>query len=216
MRLELPRPPLLIFLSLLLVSLTLGFGMIYSIVSAHRRGDYLYLEREILEVEFPANWLAFSWETVNETTNGKIFSFWILASDMFSAISIQVFDEISTRQYMMEKNLSDASSASFMEAQRFFKWIAANNENASLVFSENGTLNIGVSKISAGFTRILIKDGLEVKGSFYNMSCTVISFMKGENFVRLAFWGKEEDCNRALEIWERVLNTTLVKGYGSK
>ena len=216
LRLELPRPPLLIFLSLILISLILGSCIIYSTVSAHRKGDYLHLESDVLEVDFPANWFAFSWETVNETTNGKIFSFLIFASNMFSAISIQVFDENATRQYMMENNLSDVSSASFKETQRLFKWISRKNENASIISSENGTLIAGVSKSFASFTRILIKDGFEDRGSFYNVSCTVISYMEGKNLVRIAFWGKDEDCDKASGILERILNTTLVKSYGSK
>jgi len=216
LRLRSLRIPLLIFLSLVSLSIILGFSIIYSTIAANRNGDYLHLKKEVLEIDLPLNWFAYSWEIANETTKGRIFGLIMFGYDVVSAISIQIFDRSATRQFLLESNLSDLSLASFWETRRFYEWTSQNNENASIISEENGTLSVGVSRDPAKYARILIKDGLEIKDSFYNVSCTVISYMKGDNFVRIVFWGRKEDCERISYIFEKILSTMVVKSYGSK
>jgi hypothetical protein len=190
--------------------------MIYSTVAANRRGDYLRLENEVLAVDFPVNWFTFLWETMNETMNGKIYSLIMFAPDKFSAVSIRIFDEAATKQFFIENNFSDLTTVTFRETQRFFRWVSERSENASVISVENGTLYVGASRDLASYTSILIKDGYESDGVFYNMSCTVISYLRRDNFVQIAFWGKQEDYEEASKIFENVLNNTLVKKYGSE
>ncbi len=211
-----PRVPIVIFLFAIILSQVLGLAIIYSTVEAHRKGEYLHLENEVLEVNFPLNWFIFFWEEKNETTSGKTFRMVMFGSNVFSVIAIQILDEKATRQFIIENNLSDISLASSLEAQRFYQMIRKENENASITSEENGTLNVGVSKDPASYTNILIENGYKIGGSFLNVSYTVISYVKGDNLVEIIFWGKKEDCEKTSKIFEEILSTAVVKSYGSE
>jgi len=197
--------------------LALGFGIIYSTVEANRRGDYLRLENEVLRVDLPISWFTILWEDINETTNERIYYVITFPHDRFSVISIQVFDEKATKQFLNEDDRIDLPSISFLQTQRFFyEWASKKGENASIISVENGTLYVEASGEKASYTRIHIKDGYKADGSLYNVTVLVVSYMRNNNLVQISFWGKQEDYEKNLEVFEWVLNNTLVKKYGPK
>jgi len=199
------------------ISLIIGFGIIHYTVATNRRGDYLSLNNDILSVNFPVNWFALTWESSNKSFGGKVFSLIIFPPDKFSAISIQVYDRAATERFLIEENLSDPASIAYRDVRRFFDWILEKNENASVISIVNGTAYAGASRNIARYSKILIRNGFKSSdGKYYNMSCRVLSFMKGDNLVRVAFWGEQSDYEETSEVFQRILSDLVVKGYGGE
>jgi len=217
LRLGLPRLPLLIFLLMICISLIIGFSIIHFTVAANRRGDYLSLNNDVLSLNFPVNWFALTWESSNNSFGGKVFSLIIFPPDKFSAISIQIYDKAATERFFIEGNLSDPAAIAYRDVRRFFDWILEKNENASVISIVNGTVYAGASRNIARYSKILIRNGFKSSdGKYYNMSCIVLSFMNGDNLVRVAFWGEQGDYEETSEVFQRILSDLVVKGYGGK
>jgi len=208
LQLTISRLPLMIFLSIIIGSLLLGCVEIYITVAAHSKGEYLRLENEFIKVDFPRNWFAYSWNVEN-VTSGKIYGLVFSPPQLFSAIIFRIHDEQATQYYMKKFNLVDASSIVTFETERMRNWTLAKNENATVILKEKG--EVIVSGSQAAYSKIVMENGIESNGAFYNMSFLIISYLKDQKLVQIIFWGKEEDYEKSLIFFKTVLNSTDIK-----
>jgi len=207
LKLGLPRLPLTIFLLMILGSLLIGFSLIYVIVATHSRGEYLRLENEFIRIDLPKNWLIYSWNSKNST--GDIYTIFLASPELISAIVFRIHDERATRYFMEEHDLKDALSVATFETGRIYNWTRIKNENASLIFRETG--EIVVSGNQASYSKIIIKDAIESNGVYSNMSFLMITYIKNQRLVEIAFWGEKEDCEKTLDLFKAILNSTEIK-----
>jgi len=208
LQLSISRLPLMIFISILVGSLLLGCMEIYITVTTHSRGEYLRLENELIKVDFPRNWFAYSWNTEN-VTSGRIYSLVFSPPQSYSAIIFRIHDEQATQYYMKEFHLTNASSIVTFETERVRNWTLTKNENATVILKEKG--GVIVSGNQADYSKIVIKDGIEYNGAFYNMSFMIISYLKNEKLIQIIFWGRGEDYDKSLITFNAVLNSTDIK-----
>ncbi|HIE14281.1 TPA: hypothetical protein EYP70_03310 [Candidatus Bathyarchaeota archaeon] len=198
----------MIFLLMVLGSLLVGFLVIYEIVATHSRGEYLHFENKFVKIDLPRNWFVYSWRSKNMT--GNIYNLFLIAPpDLLSAIILKIHDENVTQNFMKKYNLTDALSIATFETQRIYNWTQSKNENASITFRETGEVEL--LKNQAGYSRVIIKDGIESDGKFYNMSFLMISYIQDQKLVEVAFWGKKEDCEKLSNLFETILNSTEIK-----
>ena len=207
-KLNISKLPLTIFLSIILGSLLLGCIEIYITAAAHSRGEYLHLENEYLVVDFPKNWFAYSWK-IDNSTSGGLYSLVFSPPELFFLIIFRILDERATQYYMKTFNLTDTSSIVTFETQRVCNWTLTENENATVLLKEKGELV--VSGNQALYSKIVIKDGIESDGTFYNLSFTIVSYLENQRLVQIIFWGKKEDCESSLSLFQMILNSTYIK-----
>jgi len=207
LRLGLPRLPLTIFLIMILGSLLLGFSVIYWIIATHSVGENLRLENEFIKIDFPRSWIAYSWDIKN--TSGNIYSVFLSPPQLMSAILFRIHDEIATQNFIKKNNLTDALSIAIFEAKRIYNWTQSKNENSSLIFKEIGGMIVLGNQ--ANYSRVIIKDAIETNGAFYNMSFLMISYIRNQKLVEIAFWGEKGDCDKISNVFEAILNSTEIK-----
>jgi len=197
----------MIFLLMVLGSLLVGFLVIYEIVATHSRGEYLRLENEFVRIDFPKNWLAYSWNSKNST--GNIYTVFLASSQLISAIILRIHDEKATQYFMEENNLKDALSIANFETERIYNWTQIKNENASVILRETG--GVTVSGNQASYSKIVVKDGIEFNGVFHNMSFLMISYIEDQKLIEIAFWGKKEDCEKISDLFQTIINSTEIR-----
>ncbi|RJS75390.1 hypothetical protein CW712_04685 [Candidatus Bathyarchaeota archaeon] len=202
------RPSLIAFIALLIGCTLTSFGILQYTLSAHIKGDYILLENDYLALEFPKDWLAFSWIDHNLAA-GKSYSALFASPHIFSVMMFRVYDQAATQSYMQKNNLTDTLSVVIFEASRIYNWSLENNKNATLVFLENGTIT--VSDHTALYSSFLIRDGFKQDGKLYNLTCMFISYVSNQKLVQVVFWGKEDDCRQTRDIFNTVLSSTKVK-----
>ncbi|RJS86713.1 hypothetical protein CW704_04900 [Candidatus Bathyarchaeota archaeon] len=207
LKLSRPRLPLMIFLLMILGSLLVGFLVIYEIVATHSRGEYLRLENRFIKIDLPRNWFVYSWKTENST--GDIYNVFLTPPNLLSAIIFKIHDEKATQNFMKEYNLTDALSVATFEIERVYNWTQSKNENASIIFEETGEIEL--FKKQAGYSKIIVKDGIETDGKFYDMSFLMMSYIQNQKLVEIAFWGKKEDCEKMSDLFETILNSTEIR-----
>jgi len=201
-------PPVIIFIALLIGCVLTSFGVLQYTLSTHVKGDYILLENNCLTLEFPKDWFAFSWIDRNVEA-GKIYGVLFASPRLFSAMTFRIYDQAVTQRYMQENNLTDVPSIVLFETLKMYNESLKNNENATLVFLENGTIT--VSGHTALYSSFLIRDGFKQDEEWYNLTCTFISYMSDQKLVQIAFWGKEDDWRQTRDIFDAVLNSTKVK-----
>lgn len=207
-QLSLPRLPLLIFIVIILVSCLVGYGIIYSALATYSRGDYFYLENEYVQIEFPRNWLTYAYEQKNET--GSIYTIFSGSVDSRVVIILMVFDRNTTEYYMNENNLNDTFSVIIFEARRAYLHMLKRNENATLFFLKNDTMN--VSGYKADYTIIKINDGLIIDETVYDWKGMIVSWMNKEHKIfQIVFYGEEGDWKKFQDSFEHFLNSTKLK-----
>ena len=197
----------MIFLLMILGSLLVGISVIHEILTTHSRGEYLRLENEFIKIDLPKNWFVYSWNSENST--GDIYSVFLIPPNMLSAILLKIHDEKITQSFMKEHDLTDASSIVNFETERMYGWVQTKNENASIISRETGKLMLSGNQ--ASYSKILIKDGIESNGVYHNMSFLMISYIKDQKLIEIAFWGKNEDCEKLSNTFEAILNSTEIR-----
>jgi len=193
---------------MVLGSLLIGYIIIYMTFAAHSNGEYLHLDNEFVKVDFPRNWFAYSWKTEN-STSGSVYGIVFASPQSLSAILFKIHDKQATQYYMKKFNLTDASSIVTFETERMCNWTVTKNENASVILREKG--EVEVSGNQASYSKVIIKNGIESNGAYYNMSFLMMSYIKDQRLVQIVIWGKKEDCEQLSDLFEMVLNSTDIK-----
>ena len=181
--------------------------IIYYASKTYARGDYYVLETKYVEVDFPRNWIATTWEDANSSGNryGVVFS----PTDLRVSVFLIVYDENATKMYLEQNNIHDAVSSIAFEVERIYNWTMQKNEDANLIFVKNGTLD--VSGHEAEFTMFTIEGGyVDEKQQHYNWTWIYISWMDSKVW-QMAFQGEEGDWNQAFDTFSYVLNSARTR-----
>jgi len=203
----LPRLPLTIFLVAFFGSLILGFSIIYNIVATHSVGENLRLDNEFIKIDFPKNWIAYSWSERN--ASGNVYSVFLYSKNLSSIILFRIYDENATQHFMEKNNLKDALAVVNFETRRMYNEIRKKNENSSLIFEEAGGIKIW--EVQANYSKIIIKNAVKSEGTFHDMFCLVISYIKNHRLVEIFFWREREDYEKLSVLFEKILNSTRIK-----
>jgi hypothetical protein len=95
-RLGFLRPPLLIFIILLLATTFSSLAIIQFTFSSHLSGENLHLENQYLEMNFPTNWYALSGEYTNETI-GNVYNALFASPNHYAFIALRVYNGKATQ-----------------------------------------------------------------------------------------------------------------------
>ena len=212
--------PFVVFLVLTGSLITFGFSIIYLTVAEHARGDYFYLETECLELEFHRGWWVSRWVTENESGvvyHVALYNVSAYLNGLMIGVSIIVYDENAARDYMERNGLTDTYSALVFEAERWYRYMKIENENATLHFVENGT--ILVSGFEARYLTMKVEKGYRDRdGNIHNWTTMFISWMRNGMLHYIAFYGVEEGWSqpKTQEIFNHLLETLRYKrGWGT-
>jgi len=201
------RLPIAIFIILILVLLGASSVIFYTIFTTHVHGDYFRLETTYLDVDFPKNWVAYPWEEKNST--GDKYGVMLGSPTLRASMFIVVYDEMATKTYLRQNNLTDAFSATVFESKRLYNWTLQENVNATLCFVENGT--VLMSGYVGNFSTLIIKGGyVDDDGTPYNWTWTFMSFV-GSRVFQVAYHGVGEDYYQSVDSFRFVLNSTRIK-----
>ena len=195
--------PLTIFIILILISCGIGYAIINFSLAQHARGEYFQLKNNYVEIEFPRNWLAFTWEEVNAT--GGRYVILCGPTDLRVAIYFMTFDELATQTYMDENNITDAFSAITLEVSRIYNWSLGQNPDAKLHFTENGTITL--ANHEANYTIINIEGGYVENEAVYNWTGMITSWID-PRMTQIVFYGEENDWNQVYNTFRYMLNST--------
>jgi hypothetical protein len=210
------RPPILIFLLILIGSLIGGSAVIQLTLSSHQKGNYLLYDDNFVTFEFPMDWLGFSWEEQDITT-GNVYSALVSPPLLYSILIIRIFDEQAKQILFDEKNLTDENSLNLFEASLLLEFahsLTENSENATLSLIKQGRTE--VSNYNAYYANILISDVVDFNSDTgeeitYNLKATFVSYIKSQNVIEVIFYGEEEDYNDMYSIFERIVDSIEVK-----
>jgi len=201
------RLPLALFIVTILVLAGASYVSFYSAFAAHVRGDYLRLETKYLDIDFPRNWFAMSWDQQN--SSGARYGVFLAPPNLRAAMIITIYDENAAKTYLRQNNVSDSSSATIFELKRLYNWTLEKNANATLHFIENGTMPL--FGYSADFSTFVLRDGfVDDQGTRYNWTWTFMTSMNTDIF-QVAYHGVEEDYNLTLSSFKSLLNSTRLK-----
>jgi len=201
------RLPLSLFIILILVSCAASYVVFYSAAAAHLRGDYFRLETKYLDIDFPRNWVAMSWEEKN--SSGTKYGILLAPSNLRAAMLITVYDEDATKAYLEQYHVTDPSSVTVFELKRLYNWTLEKSGNATLQFVENGT--IPLFGYMAKYSTAIIREGfVDDRGARYNWTWTFMSAMDGKIF-QAAYHGVGEDYNLTANSFQSILNATRAK-----
>ena len=207
MKYNLPRLPLIIFLVTIFGSLILGFSIIYNLVVTHSIGEKLRFENEFIKIDFPRNWCAYSWSERNIT--GSVHGVFLYSQKPSSIIIFKIHDENVTRHFMKRNNLKNVSAVINFELRRIYSDIRKRNENSSLIFEETG--GISIREVQANYSKIIIKNAFESEGTFHDMFCLMISYIRNHSLVEITLWGVRENYEELRILFEETLNSTKIK-----
>ena len=200
--------PLVILLMLILGSCLTSFAIINSAVASHRvNSSHLRVETAYLRMNIPMSWLGTKWED-RSATGGNSYTTVLYPLGKQAIIVFSLFDEDATRAYMEERGLggsSDMSAVAILEAKTLYNRIVEDNENANLLFTENGTLT--VSDCTAKYTIITVANAFEEDESYYNITGIFVSCMYQRRIFLATFHGEEADWNRSYSDFLAVLDS---------
>ncbi|MFB0503804.1 MAG: hypothetical protein ACETWE_08225 [Candidatus Bathyarchaeia archaeon] len=205
------RLPLTLFMLLILALCGAGGVIFYSVFAAHAQGDYLRVETDHLEIEFPRNgFVSFGDQ---ENFSGTIHVAAVYPSDIRASMIIRIFDEDAAEGYLMQERIDDGSSANLVELRRLYNWVLQRNENATLSFIENGTMEL--FDYNADFTIILIGGYVDNLGNYYS-NCTwkftsfiVTSFTGSRKVIQVFYFGIEKDYEATDDLFEDMIEARI-------
>lgn len=206
------RPPLVIFIALVLGSCLVTGGVIQLTLSSHLNGDYILLENEYMKIKFPKNWYAASWKDINVTVGNK-YGIMVAPTDLFATVVFRLYDEQAAQNFMKENNLTDTFSAVIFKANQLYNWSLQSNGNATLFFVENGTKT--VSGYRADYVKVFIKGGYvetadDGTTTTHNVTGIFLSCMNRQSLLEILFWGIEDDWGRTYGTFEVMLNSIKI------
>ena len=200
--------PLVILSLVILGSCLASFAIINFALASHRvNGNYLRVETGYLRMKIPMSWLGTKWED-RGATGGNSYTTVLYPFGKQAVIAFSLYDEDATRAYMEERDLSDSndmSAVAILEAKTFYDWIVQNNENANLLFTENGTLS--VSDCTAKYTIITVTNAFEEDEISYNITGIFVSCINERRIFHVTFHGEEDDWNRTYSDFLAVLGS---------
>jgi len=216
LRRTLRRPPVALFLVVVLVSCLAGYGITYFILTVHQSADregYLRLEKEKVTIEFPKSW--FAAEAAYENESGSFFG--VEAFCPYASIYLGIHDERYTRFLMSRLDLTDAFSVILYIVNQSYAGILEENQNATLHFIENktvGMLDIEVRLLDreADYTRVTIKGSPDNQGVMHNVTAIVMAEIDGLKLTIVGMYGLEEKWGELYGTFETILNSIEVRG----
>ena len=200
------RLPLALFILMIAVLLSASFSIIYSSFVAHSRGNRLRLETDYLDLDYPRGWFLI-WG--KEEINGSKYSILINPLYLRASMLIFVYDEEAAKIYLKKNGINDAFSSIMFEAERLYNWTLQKNENATMLFLRNETVNI--SNRRANSTTLILYGYVDNEGNYFNnVTWTLITYVDTRVF-QFFYFGIENDYNTARDIFQEVLNSTKIK-----
>ena len=208
LRQMLRRPPVVIFLVMVLASCLAGYGIVYFALtthqSAHREG-YLRLETGYLVIEFPKEWMAA--EVSYENESGSIHGVQVVSS--FASVYLGMHDEKYTQFLMGEFDLTDAFSTMIYMVNDTYGSILERNENATLHFVENKTVR--VLDLQADYTRVLIRDVPDDDGVLQNVTLILMAAFEQRKLTYIGFYALEENWEEAYGNFQIILDSIEIR-----
>ena len=201
-------PPIIIFLLIVPISVLACFGIVYFTFTSHQRGDFLWFENQYMELEFPVNWFGAPLEYVN-STSGNTYSAVFIASDVFLAIGITIYDRSATQTYIDKYNFIDTHAILVFESNRTYHNILESSSNATLEMVESGTRS--VAGYEADYSIYLIRNSYVENNVTKNISFLTIFYFADGQLVQIAYWGNEEAFGQSRQTFETVLTKMSVK-----
>lgn len=202
------RPPVVIFLVMVLASCLAGYGIVYFALtthqSAHREG-YLRLETGYLVIEFPKEWMAA--EVSYENESGSIHGVQVVSS--FASVYLGMHDEKYTQFLMGEFDLTDAFSTMIYMVNDTYGSILERNENATLHFVENKTVR--VLDLQADYTRVLIRDVPDDDGVLQNVTLILMAGFEQRKLTYIGFYALEENWEEAYGNFQIILDSIEIR-----
>lgn len=200
------RLPLALFVLLILALCVASSAIFYSVLATHAEGDYLRIETDHLEMDFPKN--GFVSYGDQENFSGIIHVAAIYPSDIRASMIIRIFDENAAGGYLREERVDDGFSANLVELKRLYGWVLQRNENATLSFIENGTMRL--FEYNADFTTILIGGYVDNLGNYYD-NCTwkFTSFISSRKAIQVFYFGIEKDYEITQDLFQEMIDTRI-------
>lgn len=200
------RLPLALFVLLILALCVASSAIFYSVLATHAQGDYLRIETDHLEMDFPKN--GFVSYGDQENFSGIIHVAAVYPSDIRASMIIRIFDENAAEGYLMEERIDDGFSANLVELRRLYDWVLQRNENATLSFIENGTMRL--FEYNADFTTILIGGYVDNLGNYYD-NCTwkFTSFISSRKAIQVFYFGIDKDYEITYDLFQEMIDTRI-------
>ena len=208
LRQMLRRPPVVIFLVMVLASCLAGYGIVYFALTTHQsanREGYLRLETGYLVIEFPKEWMAA--EVSYENESGSIHGVQVVSS--FASIYLGMHDEKYTQFLMGEFDLTDAFSTMIYMVNDTYGSILERNENATLHFVENKTVR--VLDLQADYTRVLIRDVPDNDGVLQNVTLILMAAFEQRKLTYIGFYALEENWEEAYGNFQIILDSIEIR-----
>jgi len=205
------RLPLIIYLASVLCSCLVCYALVYSLVGAHQSGnhpDYLRLETEHLEMEFPRKWLALQWGKSNESGSFCGVELVELAATNARA-SFSMLDDSATQYFLTRYGLLNALSVVNFAAQRTFEGILTRSPNATFHSLRNGTTT--VSGLGASYTVITIRGVLDEDGVSHNVTGTFIAASYQQGMACFSLYSLEEAWEESSLTLQTILDSTTIR-----
>jgi hypothetical protein len=200
------RVPLALFVFLILALCVATSAIFYNVFTNHAQGDYLRIETDHLEIDFPKNGYVSSGD--QENFSGTIHVAAVYPSDIRASMIIRIFDENAAQGYQREERVDDGSSANLVELRRLYDWVLQRNENATLSFIENGTMRL--FEYNADFTTILISGYVDNLGNYYD-NCTwkFTSSVSSRRVIQMFYFGIEKDYEITRDLFQEMIDTRI-------
>ena len=200
------RVPLALFILLILALCGASGAIFYYVFTNHAQGDYLRIETDHLEIDFPKNGYVSSGD--QENFSGTIHVAAVYPSDIRASMIIRIFDENAAQGYQREERVDDGSSANLVELRRLYDWVLQKNENATLSYIENGTVRL--FEYNADFTIVVIGGYVDNLGNYYD-NCTwkFTSFVSSRRVIQMFYFGIEKDYEITHDLFQEMIDTRI-------
>lgn len=187
--------PIYILLALIAASIISGLIVIRVACSPVVRGEFVELSVERVRLEVPRNWQAYGGE--ERMGDGVRYVFHFMSQNV--AIGIIVYDLPATIEYLNRSEAENASQVLDFEINRIMKWYKESDENATINFIENGTLE--VSGMNAPYRLFRIE-----KLRIGTLKILFIAF-KDKGLVELVYIGLEKEWNENYDLFKHTLKS---------
>ena len=208
LRRMLRRPPVVIFLVLVLASCLAGYGVVYYAFTTHQSVDregYLRLETEYLVIEFPKDWIAA--EVSHENESGSIHGVQVVSS--FASLYLGIHDREYTEFLMGKFNLADAFSTIIYMVNDTYGSILKRNENATLHFIENKTVR--VLDLQADYTRVEIRDVPDSDNVLQDVTFILMAGLDQRKLTYIGFYALDENWEESYENFQIMLDSIEIR-----
>ncbi len=192
------KPPVIVFLVLLLGSCLTGYGIIYNIAASHQseiNPNFLHFETDYVEVELPKNWITFQGKVQN--TTGLFFSIVSYNPFTWAFFQFQFCDE-NAKMFLLERlNLTDASQMLQKIINDTYSEILEKNSNVTRIFNENGTMTI--SNLTAEYSIITLRNVPTETSNLHNITSLIAIHIDEKRLIYISFtcdesnWSKESE-----------------------